>query len=97
MFEFVPQILFMLSTFGYMSFLIIIKWLSNFEEIQPPSILNIMLNIPLKLGFIKEEENLLRMFDLSIQQQSNLHFLLLCTALICIPLMLLPKPLLLAY
>ena len=62
-FEFVPQLLFLFSTFGYMAFLIIVKWLSSFDKgLLPPSILNIMLSIPLKLGDIKEEENLLQLF-----------------------------------
>lgn len=31
-FEFIPQMLFMLSTFGYMTLLIIIKWFTMFED-----------------------------------------------------------------
>lgn len=38
----------MLSTFGYMSFLIIIKWLSYYEN--PPSIITTLLNMLFTLG-----------------------------------------------
>jgi len=31
-FEAIPQFVFLLVTFGYMSFLIIIKWLTNFDK-----------------------------------------------------------------
>lgn len=31
-FSFIPELAFMLSTFGYMSFLIIMKWLTNFPN-----------------------------------------------------------------
>jgi len=41
-FEFVPQIVFMAVTFGYMCVVIIMKWLINWEgNPHPPSILNI--------------------------------------------------------
>ena len=41
-FEFIPQLVFMLSTFGYMCVVIVIKWLQNWEgHASPPSILNI--------------------------------------------------------
>ena len=51
--EFVPQIIFMVSTFGYMCLLILIKWGQNWHEIgtdKAPSIINLMINIPLKGG-----------------------------------------------
>lgn len=56
-FEFVPQIILILSLFGYMDMLIIIKWLTNYEgkESLAPSIINTMINIPLKGGLIEGE------------------------------------------
>lgn len=49
--EFVPQLLFMMSTFGYMSFLIIIKWFTIFEDSsEAPSIITTLLNMYFKLG-----------------------------------------------
>jgi hypothetical protein len=42
----------MLVLFGYMDFLIIFKWLKNWNTnlYPPPSIITTMINIPLKLG-----------------------------------------------
>jgi V-type H+-transporting ATPase subunit a len=42
-FEFIPQIIFMMVTFGYMCVAIIIKWTTNWDDspYPPPSILNI--------------------------------------------------------
>ncbi len=50
--EFVPQILLLLLLFGYMDFLIIIKWLTNYtgHEYMAPSVITTMINIPLNLG-----------------------------------------------
>ena len=48
-FEFIPQIILLTALFGYMNLMIIIKWLTNYEnqESQAPSIINTMINIPL--------------------------------------------------
>ena len=40
-FEFIPQVVFMSSTFGYMCVCIFIKWSTDFTGRTPPSILNI--------------------------------------------------------
>lgn len=47
--EFIPQIIFLTITFGYMSLLIIIKWAQSWEgrTEMAPSIINTMINIPL--------------------------------------------------
>lgn len=51
-FEFLPQILFMIFTFGYMIILIFIKWGTNWspDYFLAPSIITIMIDIPLKMG-----------------------------------------------
>lgn len=54
-FEFIPQLLFMLCTFGYMEFTIIFKWLKDYGSIEEkasraPSIISLMINMPLKEG-----------------------------------------------
>jgi len=54
-FEFIPQIIFMVLLFGYMDFLIVFKWLKHWNEGEhperwAPSIINTMMNIGLKLG-----------------------------------------------
>lgn len=41
----------MLATFGYMNFAIIYKWLSHYDfGWQAPSIINLMIALPLKFG-----------------------------------------------
>lgn len=51
-FEFIPQIIFMVVFFGYMDFLIIYKWLKNWKlyDAHAPSIITMMINFPLKVG-----------------------------------------------
>lgn len=46
-FEFVPQIVFMCCTFGYMVFMIIFKWLNVYDPEDAPSIINTMINMVL--------------------------------------------------
>lgn len=51
-FEFIPQLAFMLLLFGYMDFLIIYKWNVDWGlwSNQAPSIITTMINLPLTLG-----------------------------------------------
>ena len=51
-FEFIPQIIFMIFTFGYMIILIFLKWSVDWrpDYYMAPSIITIMIDIPLKLG-----------------------------------------------
>ncbi len=51
-FEFIPQFIFLFLLFGYMDFLIVFKWLTdwNGNKNPPPSIISTMMNIGLKLG-----------------------------------------------
>lgn len=51
-FEFIPQILFLLLLFGYMDFLIIYKWTVDWGlfPANAPSIITTMINLPLNLG-----------------------------------------------
>ena len=49
-FEFVPQLIFMLVLFGYMDFLIVYKWLQNWDDRPAPSIITTLINIPMKFG-----------------------------------------------
>lgn len=46
LFEFIPQIIFFLSTFGYMVFCIVLKWLNDYRGIvhQAPSIISLYIN-----------------------------------------------------
>jgi V-type H+-transporting ATPase subunit a len=83
--EFVPQILFMLCLFGYMCFLIIWKWCWDWKTETPPLILNVMISMFLSPYKIDPENH---MFD----GQLAVQIVLLLTAIICIPWMLLAKP-----
>jgi len=53
-FEFIPQIVFMSCTFVYMSYLIIFKWLTDWRQREDlsPSIINQMINMPLRAGAV---------------------------------------------
>lgn len=52
-FEFIPQIIFMGSLFGYMDVMIIIKWLRNWKDpSQAPSLISQLMNIFLKFGSV---------------------------------------------
>ncbi|KAL4479041.1 hypothetical protein ABPG73_022159 [Tetrahymena malaccensis] len=93
-FEFLPQIIFLLLTFGYMDFLIIIKWVQDWtthilEQNPPPSIITLMINIPLK-GADPAGATLYGPSDAGLQKSIGIIFLLI--AIVCVPLMLLPKP-----
>ena len=49
-FVFIPQLIFMLATFGYMDLMIFYKWDQDWsrDTSRAPSIINIMIQIPLK-------------------------------------------------
>ena len=51
-FEFVPQLIFLVLLFGYMDFLIIFKWTVDWGlyASDAPSVITSMINLPLKLG-----------------------------------------------
>eukprot|EP00184_Porphyridium_aerugineum_P002606 CAMPEP_0184708084 /NCGR_PEP_ID=MMETSP0313-20130426/37594_1 /TAXON_ID=2792 /ORGANISM="Porphyridium aerugineum, Strain SAG 1380-2" /LENGTH=966 /DNA_ID=CAMNT_0027169665 /DNA_START=52 /DNA_END=2952 /DNA_ORIENTATION=+ len=95
-FEFVPQIIFLLSLFGYLVFLIIFKWLFNWNSAEctsnptcaPPDLKAILIGMIMSPGNVPEN---LRMFP----GQSILQVVLLGLSMIAVPWMLLPKPLIL--
>lgn len=49
-FEFIPQLIVMLAMFGFMDYLIIVKWLTNWESSLAPSIVTTMIGMFLGLG-----------------------------------------------
>ena len=89
--EFVPQFLFMFLMFGYMDFLIIVKWLTYYPNPgKAPSIISTMINIPLNNAKIDGDPFFgTREYNMSISK------LVLAIAAICVPWMLLVKPLVL--
>ena len=81
-FEAIPQFLFMLVTFGYMSITIIIKWLTNWDGRESISIIQVFIN------FTSVEEPLYGDGKL----QGSLQMIFLITCVICFVLMMFFKP-----
>lgn len=88
-FEFIPQLIFMLSTFGYMVLLIIIKWLTDFSynTAAAPSILATILTSFFNLGSTLGNTLYGREF-----LQDTIQYYLLIISVVCVPWMLIPKP-----
>jgi V-type H+-transporting ATPase subunit a len=90
-FEFLPQIIFLVSLFGFMDFLIFAKWMIDFtgRTARAPYIISIIINMFLKFGSIADTD------DPIIAGQKAISILLFFILIICIPIMLLAKPFLL--
>ncbi|KAL4453720.1 hypothetical protein ABPG74_009616 [Tetrahymena malaccensis] len=96
-FEFVPQILFMGLMFGYMDYLIFAKWSIDYtdadynlaKDAKIPSIITTLIDMALTLGSVKSENGSI------ISNQSSIQTAILAISLICVPMMLFPKPIIL--
>ena len=88
-FEFIPQIIFMLLLFGYMILLIFIKWGTDYSKntAKAPSIITILMNLALKKGSVDEKPV---WSSVKFEEQTNRRLFLI--SLICVPIILLPKP-----
>lgn len=84
--EFIPQLLFMLSTFGYMVFCIVMKWFTDFsaDTSKAPAIIAIF------MGLVSKVDNPLYGAE---GQQETVQKTLVVITLLCVPVMLLGKPL----
>jgi len=92
---FLPQIMFLMSIFGYLCIMIIYKWITvDFpsEGGNPPSLLLMLINMFLKLGSGVEQAEILY-GDSAGHTQTFIQTGLVLLALICVPWMLLVKPL----
>lgn len=90
-FEFIPQIIFMGLLFFYMIVMIFIKWSINWDNSPtgPPSIISLTMNIFLGGGSVDGKP----LFD----GQETFNSTVLYISLACVPILLLPKPLILYY
>lgn len=92
-FEFLPQITLLWALFGWMNLLIIVKWLTYWpDEHRAPGIISVMINMFLGFGKVETEgENGVDAIIGGPTTQQTISIILLVTALICVPLMLLGK------
>ncbi|KZV99162.1 V0/A0 complex, 116-kDa subunit of ATPase [Exidia glandulosa HHB12029] len=83
--EFIPQMLFMHSLFGYLVICIILKWLTDWSttDAAPPGLLNMLIYMFLSPGTVNEP---------LFPGQGPLQVFLLLLALVCVPWMLCTKP-----
>ncbi|KAI9206859.1 V-type ATPase, V0 complex, 116kDa subunit family [Polychytrium aggregatum] len=86
--EFIPQVIFMSSIFGYLAILIIFKWSNVWVPSQAPVLLNTLIYMFLNPGVVSPADQL-------FPGQANLQMLLLLIAFACVPWMLFSKPYLL--
>lgn len=91
--QFVPQILFLMLIFGYLVLMIFYKWATaEFPTGNPPSLLLMLINMFLKMGSPIEDGEVLY-GDKDGKAQQTIQTILVAVALICVPWMLLVKPL----
>jgi len=84
-FEFLPQFLFMIATFGYMCVCIVIKWLTYYpDSSKAPSIIAIFINL---VGKVQEP------LYATASVQETVQLVLVIVAFLCVPLMWIVKPL----
>jgi len=86
-FEFLPQQIFLLSTFGYLCFLIFAKW--TLAVNNSPLILLVLINMFIPTG--KASNETLR-YVYTDELEAQVETALVIIAFVCIPWMLVPKP-----
>ena len=94
-FEFLPQLIILLALFGYMDFLIVVKWLTDFtgREGQAPSIIQTMIAMFINMGAIPE--GTVPLLGQTGKGQQTVSLTLLVLTVICVPTLLCCKPCLL--
>ncbi|CBZ51202.1 putative vacuolar proton-translocating ATPase subunit [Neospora caninum Liverpool] len=85
-FEALPQLFLFVALIGYMTFLILFKWLTPVDAYAKPSLINVL--IDMHMGGAQPDPSLI-MFD----GQAEIQQVLRLVVVLCIPVMLLAKPL----
>ena len=92
LFEFIPQILFMIILFGYLILMIFYKWSINWNNNtdDAPSLLTLMINMIIKFGSVEDKP----LFTGTIfgMSQETLHKLIIIICIILVPIMLFVTP-----
>jgi len=83
-FEFIPQVLFMTCTFGYLVFLIFFKWLSRSIDNTAPYLINVFIDMFISFGHINGKE----LFD----GQNVIQIILAIVTVVSALVLLIPKP-----
>mmetsp|Transcript_64490 Transcript_64490/g.147744 ORF Transcript_64490/g.147744 Transcript_64490/m.147744 type:complete len:816 (-) Transcript_64490:112-2559(-) len=91
LFENIPEYIFLLSIFGYLCVLIVYKWCTDWVGLglPAPALLDTLLGMLLEFGSPIPAENVL------YQGQATVQTILVIVAVLAVPMMLFPKPLLL--
>ena len=86
---FIPEITFFLGIFGYLTVMIFRKWQVDWvgEEKRPPSLLNTLISMFMSPGVYTEEDRL-------FAGQEYVQLFLMLIAVVAVPFLLLPKPIL---
>lgn len=88
--EFIPRIAFLGSLFGYLVFMIFLKWLTYFPNTAAaPNLLLLFISMFLHPHYLSSDD------DALIPGQLYIQWLLLLVALVSVPIMLIAKPYLL--
>jgi len=96
LFQFIPELGFFGSIFGYLVFLIFFKWSQDYVALAKPapSLLTTLINMFMSPGAVDLPENAeLKLFE----GQSSVEAALILTAVVCVPLLLFPIPFIESY
>jgi len=92
-FDFIPQVLFMLCTFGYLVLLIFLKWLLRKVNSDYGFLINVLISMFLSPGTIEKAHIGDQEKDVSYYKgQAAVQVILVIVAVICIIMMFIPKP-----
>ena len=93
---FIPQLIFMVILFGYMDFLIFLKWSTNYtgKEDRAPDIKSYLMNIFLEFGKLPDVEDKKNRDWILLEDRDfteTIHLSILLLSIVCLVVMFLPK------